>query len=47
MKETSEFQKIQVAGLLQTTLKLANGLLAIGTIHYLVYLAAQLIRWIF
>ena len=46
MKETTEFHKIQNASLLTTTLKLVNGLLAIGTVHYVVYLAIHIIRWL-
>ena len=46
MIESKEFIDRENAKLLTTTLKLVNGLMAIATIHYLVWIGIQIIGWI-
>lgn len=46
MKESKEYLDHETHKAKLITLKLVNGLLAIGTVHYLIWAVYSLIKWI-
>lgn len=46
MKKTEEFLNWEIKHLTTVMIRLANGLLAIGTFHYLTWIVYELYKWI-
>lgn len=46
MKKSPEYREEELHEVKVKSLKLVNGLLAIGTIHYLVWIVYKIIQWI-